>query len=226
MLSTANGKEQGTATTRILIVDDHPIVRAGYSLLINRQPDLAICGETDTAGEALRLAREENPHLVIIDLTLKSGNGLELCKQLAHMNSELPMLVISAHDEQLYADRALRCGARGFINKEEATTKLIEAIRTVMSGKVWLSSRMTDRLLARVGSGGSPAASPMDTLSDRELEVFELIGQGQTTHQIAARLHLSPKTVESYRENLKKKLNLRNSTELTQHAVQWVLESK
>ena len=167
MMSTVNGKEQGTATTRILIVDDHPIVRAGYSLLINRQPDLEICGETDTAGEALRLARDENPHLVIIDLTLKSGNGLELCKQLAHMNSGLPMLVISAHDEQLYADRALRCGARGFINKEEATTKLVEAIRTVMAGKVWLSPRMTDRLLARVGSGGSPAASPMESLSDR-----------------------------------------------------------
>lgn len=226
MMSTVNAKEQGIATTRILIVDDHPIVRAGYSLLINRQPNLEICGEAETAGEALRLARDENPHLVIIDLTLKSGNGLELCKQLAHMNSELPMLVISAHDEQLYADRALRCGARGFINKEEATTKLIEAIRTVMSGKVWLSPQMTDRLLARVGNGESPAASPIESLSDRELEVFELIGQGQTTHQIAARLHLSSKTVESYRENLKRKLNLRNSTELTQHAVQWVLESK
>ena len=225
-MSTATTKEQGTATTRILIVDDHPIVRAGYSLLITRQPDLAICGEAETAGEALRLAREEEPDLAIIDLTLKGGSGLELCKQLAHAAPELRMLVISAHDEQLYADRALRCGARGFINKEEATTKLIEAIRTVLAGKVWLSSQMTDRLLARVGSGGSPSASPIESLSDRELEVFELIGQGHTTHEIAARLHLSPKTVESYRENLKRKLNLRNSTELTQHAVQWVLESR
>lgn len=225
-MNTLTSQEQATATTRVLIVDDHPIVRAGYSLLINRQPDLSICGEAESAGEALRLAREENPDLAIIDLTLKSGNGLELCKQLAHMNSDLKMLVISAHDEQLYADRALRCGARGFINKEEATTSLINAIRTVLGGKVWLSPQMTDRLLARVGNGGSPTASPIESLSDRELEVFELIGQGQTTHQIAARLHLSPKTVESYRENLKKKLNLRNSTELTQHAVQWVLENK
>lgn len=218
--------EQETATIRILIVDDHPIVRAGYSLLINRQPDLTICGETDTAGEALRLVREHSPHLVIVDLTLKSGNGLELCKQLSHINPDLKMLVISAHDEALYADRALRSGARGYISKDEATTKLIDAVRTVLAGKVWLSSRMTERMLARVGHGESPASSPIEALSDRELEVFEMIGNGLTTHQVAARLHLSPKTVESYRENLKRKLSLRNSTELTQHAVQWVLEKK
>lgn len=225
-MSTLAHEEQATGTTRILIVDDHPIVRAGYSMLITRQPDLSICGEAETAGEALRLAREEQPHLIIVDLTLKGGNGLELCKQLAHMNPDIRMLVISAHDEQLYADRALRCGARGFINKEEATTKLIDAIRAVLAGKVWLSPRMTDKLLARVGNGGTPESCPIESLSDRELEVFELVGHGQTTHQIAARLHLSPKTVESYRENLKRKLSLRNSTELTQHAVQWVLEGK
>lgn len=223
MVSTA---ETASSTVRVLIVDDHPIVRAGYALLIARQPDLTVCGETGTADEALRLVREQQPELVMIDLTLASGNGLELCKQLAHMRPELKMLVISAHDEQLYADRALRSGARGFINKDEPTSKLVEAIRTVLSGKVWLSQPMTERLLARVGQGDSPASSPVESLSDRELEVFEMIGNGLTTHQAAARLHLSPKTVESYRESLKRKLDLRNSTELTRHAVRWVLENK
>ena len=219
-------REQATATIRILIVDDHPIVRAGYAMLLARQPGFEICAEADSTGEALRLVREQQPDLVIVDLTLKSGNGLELCKQLSHADPSLKMLVISAHDEQLYADRALRSGARGFINKEEATTKLTDAVRAVLDGKVWLSPVMTERLLARVGQGESPALSPVENLSDRELEVFEMIGNGLTTHQVAARLHLSPKTVESYRENLKRKLSLRNSTELTQHAVQWVLESK
>ena len=219
-------REQATATIRILIVDDHPIVRAGYAMLLARQADFEICGEADSAGEALRAIREQQPDLVIIDLTLKSGNGLELCKQLAHADPSLRMLVISAHDEQLYADRALRSGARGFVNKEEATAKLIDAVRAVLDGKVWLSPRMTERLLARIGQGESPSSSPVENLSDRELEVFEMIGNGLTTHQVAARLHLSPKTVESYRENLKRKLSLRNSTELTQHAVQWVLENK
>lgn len=211
---------------RILIVDDHPVVRSGLELLISGEPDLQVCGECDTAGDAIRLVRQHGPDLVLIDLSLKGGSGLDLCKHLAAIDPAIRLLVISVHDEALYADRALRAGARGYVNKAAPAETLLQAIRAVLGDRVWLSEAMQDRLLASFSHGASPAQSPLETLSDRELAVFELIGCGLTTREVAARLHLSPKSAECYRENLKRKLRLQNSVELIQHAVQWVLENR
>ena len=187
---------------------------------------MEICGEAAGASAAIQVARETNSHLAIIDLLLKDGSGLELCKHLASIRPDLRMLVVSARDEELYAERALHAGAHGFVSKQEAPDQLIDAIRAVRSGRVSLSERITERLIGRVQRGFATSQSPVESLSNRELEIFELIGRGLTTHTIADRLHLSPKTVESYRENLKRKLNLTNSIQLTRQAVQWLLESQ
>ena len=222
--SAANGS--GGKTARILIVDDHPIVRQGLSQLISQEQGLEVCGEAADASEALRMLAERQPDLVIVDISLSSGNGIELIKQIKSRDERVRMLVSSMHDESLFAERALRAGAMGYINKGEPTDKMFEAIHQVLGGKIYLSARMTDRMLCRaIGTEEAFTGSPIDHLSDRELEVFELIGQGLTTRQIAAKLHLSPKTVETYRENIKSKLNLSNATELTRHAVQWTLEN-
>jgi DNA-binding NarL/FixJ family response regulator len=213
------------ARKTIFVVDDHPVVRDGYARLITNQPDMELAGETGDATMALQMIEKAKPDLVLLDLSLKSGNGLELCKQIDTRFPDVKILVVSMHDETLYAERVLRAGADGYVNKAEATRKLIEAIREVMSGKYYLSPRMRERMLTRaIGVDGFEDHSPIDRLSDRELEVFEQIGSGMTTREIAANLKLSPKTIESYRENLKAKLNLTNSTELTRHAVHWVLE--
>lgn len=216
----------GRKVSRVLIVDDHPIVREGYSKLIGNQPDLEVCGEAADASEAMRLIDATQPDLVVVDISLKEGNGIELCKDIRFQYPHVKMLVASAHDEALYAERVLRAGATGYVNKEEATDQLIEAIRLVISGKIYLSAEMTERMLCRaVGSDDHLGDSPVASLSDREIEVFEFIGHGLTTRQIAEKLYLSPKTIESYRENIKTKLNLKNGAELTQHAVRWVLET-
>jgi DNA-binding NarL/FixJ family response regulator len=210
---------------RIMIVDDHPIVRQGLALLINREPDLKVCGEAEGLSQAMKRLHECDPDVVIADISLENGSGLELIKELQSIRPAVKILVCSMHDEALYAERALRAGARGYINKEEATERMIAALRRVIDGHVYLSTAMTDRMLSRSIGGEEPDKSAIETLSDRELEVFEQIGHGVTTRQIAEKLHLSPKTVETYRENIKAKLNLANATELTQHAVQWVLEN-
>jgi DNA-binding NarL/FixJ family response regulator len=211
---------------RILIVDDHPIVRRGLAELIADQPDLRICGEAADSSEALKQAELTSPDLAIVDISLKQSSGIELVKQLkARYEGRLKILVSSIHDESLFAERVLRAGAMGYINKEEATDKVIEAIRRVLRGEIYLSLRMTDRVLHRAaGRAEGLQRSPMDQLTDREIEVFDLIGQALTTRQIARRLHLSPKTVQTHRENLKTKLNLKNSAELIRHAIQDVLE--
>jgi DNA-binding NarL/FixJ family response regulator len=225
MMATERQHPRVQQAVRVLIVDDHPIVREGYARLISAQPDLDVCGEASDSTEALQLVDSQLPDVVIVDITLRSGTGIELCKQIRDRSPHVRLLVCSIHDESLYADRALRAGAMGYISKEQPASEVLEAIRRVASGRIALSPRMTERLLSRaVGAEQPVEQSPIDRLSDRELEVFELIGQGQTTHQIANKLHLSPKTVESYRENLKKKLELKSGTELTRHAVQWVLE--
>jgi DNA-binding NarL/FixJ family response regulator len=209
----------------IFVIDDHPVVRDGYARLITNQPDLELAGETGDAAQAMQMIEKARPDLVLLDLSLKSGNGLELCKQINTKFPDVKVLVVSMHDETLYAERVLRAGADGYVNKAEATRKLIEAVREVLGGKYYLSPRMRERMLTRaIGVDGFEDHSPIDRLSDRELEVFEQIGSGMTTREIAANLKLSPKTIESYRENLKAKLNLTNSTELTRHAVHWVLE--
>jgi DNA-binding NarL/FixJ family response regulator len=212
--------------TRILIVDDHPIVRQGLRMTIEAEPDLTICGEAEGMSQAMHLFLETAPDVVIADISLENGSGIELVKELMSHNEDVRILVCSMHEESLFAERALHAGAKGYINKEQATDKLVEAIRRVAAGRVYLSEQMTDRMLTRqVGAGDEQPQSAIESLSDRELEVFEQIGHGVTTRQIAEKLHLSPKTVETYRENIKHKLNLANATELTQHAVQWVLES-
>lgn len=215
-----------TVKKRVMIVDDHPVVRQGLALLIDQQPDLEVCAEADSVADAFSKFTEASPDLVIIDLSLKDGSGIELIKEIKARNEHARMLVSSMHDESLFAERVLRAGAKGYISKQEATGNIVDAARQVLDGRVYLSPRMSDQMLHRLVAAGDEAdRSPIDSLSDRELEVFEMIGQGLTTRQIASKLDLSPKTVETYRENIKAKLNLPNGTALTRHAVQWLLEN-
>lgn len=210
---------------RVLIVDDHPLVRAGIAALIGGEPDLEVCGEAGTFGEALELARGTGPDLAILDLSLAEGSGLELVKRLKRGEHDIRILVCSLHDESLFAQRALNAGAMGYINKQEATSNVIQAIRRVLSGKIYLSKRMTERLLQGFAGGELVGAMPpIRSLTDRELEVFSLIGRGLSTSRIAEQLHLSVKTVEAHREKIKKKLNLDSGSELMRYAVQWTLE--
>ena len=223
---TSNHSNQSRKTVKILIVDDHPLVREGLAARLAQEPDLVVCGEADDVGDALELVKTTQPDVIVVDLSLKSGQGLDLIKKVKARFENTKMLVSSMYDESLYAERALHAGAVGYINKQEVSDKIVEAIRQVMNGKLYLSATMTERLLQRA-VGGSPqiARSPMEDLSDRELEVFKLIGAGKTTRHIAGELHISVKTVESHRENLKTKLDLANGTELGRAAVQWVIES-
>lgn len=211
---------------RVLIVDDHPIVRHGLAELIAHEADLEVCGEASDTPEALRQVEATQPHVVIVDISLKSGHGIDLIEQIKAKDERIKMLVSSIHDESLFAERALRAGAMGYINKQEATEKVIDAVRQVLRGEIYLSPRMSNRLLHTVVGGDRLDQNPIEGLSNRELEVFEMIGQGLTTKQIAGKLHLSPKTIETHREKIKMKLNLANSTELSHRAVQWVLENR
>jgi DNA-binding NarL/FixJ family response regulator len=211
---------------RVLIVDDHPVVRDGLGELINQESDLEVCGEAADATEALRLVEEARPNVAVVDLSLQSGHGIELIEQIKARNEQIKMLVWSMHDEMLFAERALRAGAVGYINKQEATEKVIDAIHTILRGEICLSARMANRLLHSVVGGEPLDQNPVASLSNRELEVFEMIGQGLATKQIARKLHLSPKTIETHREKIKTKLNLANSTELSHRALQGVLENR
>ncbi len=201
-------------------------MRDGLAARISNDPDLAVCGEAEDVDEALRLVGELNPDLVMIDISLKTGHGIDLIKQVRARYSKTKMLVHSMYEESVYAERALQAGALGYLNKQAARENLIDAIRKVLAGKTYLSPEMTDRILqSRVGGMIEPGKSPIDSLSDRELEVFTLIGRGQTTRAIATQLHLSVHTIDTYREKLKIKLNLANSAELNRNATQWVLEN-
>ncbi len=211
---------------QILIVDDHPIVREGIVARIAGQPDLQVCGEAEDIADALELMKNTEPDLVIVDLSLKSGQGIDLIKKIKARWVNTKMLVSSMYDELLYAERSLRAGAMGYINKQEMSEKLIEGIRQVLKGKIYLSPHMTERLLQRaVGTAQLLIQSPIENLSNRELEVFKLIGKGMTTRQIANGMHLSVKTVETHRENIKSKLDIPNGAELGRSAVQWVMEN-
>jgi DNA-binding NarL/FixJ family response regulator len=209
---------------KVLIVDDHPIVRRGLAELLSLEPDLEVCGEAADADEALALAESASPDAAVIDISLKSGQSLELIGQIKAKNKNICILVSSMHDEMLFAERALRAGALGYLPKHESTEKLLEALRAVIRGEIYLSPRMTNRLM-HVLAGQPGDSDPVKTLSNREMEVFEMIGQGMTTQNIARKLGLSPKTVETHREKIKGKLNLKNSAELNRRAVQWVLEN-
>jgi DNA-binding NarL/FixJ family response regulator len=226
----ASGSEPPAAKapkTQVLLVDDHPIVRRGIAELIGRESDLAVCGEASNMQEAMTLAQKLKPGLMIVDVSLGGNNGLELMKNLSGRVS-MPFLAYSMHDETIYAERCLHAGARGYLMKQAPPETLLEAIRHVLSGKTYLSDRMSERLLGKyVGSnkGKVPAVSPIDTLSDRELEVLQLLGSGQTTAQIADQLCLSVKTVETYREHLKQKLNLADGQKLMRYAIEWTLNT-
>jgi DNA-binding NarL/FixJ family response regulator len=212
---------------RVLIVDDHPAVREALAIRISGEVGLEVCGEAAGLAEALRLAGITSPDVAVVDLALRSGTGIDLIKRLKQQYQDVVIIVWSMFSEDLYAERALRAGARGYISKEQATSQIIEAIRAVLDGKVYLSPTMTEKLLQRhVGSAPRALAhSVIDSLSDRELDVFRLVGQGVKTAEIAAQLYLSVKTVETYRDRIRAKLNLSDGTELTRYAVQWVLEN-
>ncbi|MBI1850262.1 MAG: response regulator transcription factor [Planctomycetes bacterium] len=211
---------------RILIVDDHPLVRDGLAGRISKQPDLEVCGEAADVPGALRLVASTKPDLAIIDISLKGGDGLDLIKQVRARKFETKMLVASMYDEILYAERALRAGAMGYINKQELPEDMIDAIRQVLAGQIYLSAQMRNRLLQRtVGRGPVAIRSPIESLTDRELEIFQLIGRALTTRQIAEKLHLSIKTIETHRERLKMKLKAKNAAELSRQAVAWTIEN-
>jgi DNA-binding NarL/FixJ family response regulator len=220
-------ESRGPAKSTILIVDDHPIVRQGLALLINREPDLAVCGDAEEATSALSRIEELKPDLIVVDISLNGPDGLDLLKNIRARDSSLPVLILSMLDESLYAERALRAGANGYIMKQEATERVLVAIRRILGGEIYVSERMADRVLHRFAGGGQVGErSPISDLTDRELEVFRLIGEGHGTRQIAEELHISVKTVESYQAHIKEKLSLKNARELVQRAVQWTVAEK
>jgi DNA-binding NarL/FixJ family response regulator len=206
----------------VLLVDDHPIVRQGLALLIDRERDLSVCGEAEGAHSALQSIAALRPDVVVLDISLNGRDGLDVLKEIRTITTSLPVLILSMHDESIYAERAMRAGANGYIMKQEATEKVLVAIRRILQGEVYLSDRLTSSMLQQFVHG-APAAkgSPLLSLTDRELEVFRLIGEGRGTRQIADELHLSVKTIESYQAHLKEKLALRNARELVQHAIKW-----
>lgn len=215
-------RAQDQPKTRIFLVDDHPMIRERLGQLIHQEPDMIVCGEAESGPEALGKLATLPADLAIVDLSLKDSRGLELIKGLRNLLPELPVLVLSMYDESLYAERVVRAGARGYITKQEATTKVIGAIRRILSGDYYLSEQMIGRLLKRCTQGQTFAASPVEALADRELEVFQLIGSGKATKDIAADLRVSVKTVETYRARIKQKLDLDGANELAQSAMQWV----
>jgi DNA-binding NarL/FixJ family response regulator len=211
---------------KVFLVDDHPIVRQGLALFIDREPDLVVCGEADGAPSALPAIQESMPDFVVLDISLDGPDGLELLKSLRAKYPSLPVLILSMHDESVYAERALRAGANGYIMKQEATDKVLTAIRRILGGEVYVSDRLTKRMLQQFVHGSISPREPLAKLSDRELEVYRLIGAGHGTRQIADELHVSTKTVESYQAHIKEKLSLRNARELVQHAIEWSVNAK
>ena len=209
-----------TVKRRVFIVDDHPIVRQGLAQLINNENDLEVCGHGEDAFESLRTIRQMKPDIALVDISLKESDGIELLKELRAQDPDLPVLILSMHDESLYAERALRAGARGYIMKQEAPQALLQAVRRVLDGQVYVSDRMSATLLQRMVGGRKPGGElPMDRLTDRELEIFRMIGAGMSVKEIADKLCLSAKTIEAHREHMKEKLNFKSSAELLRFAI-------
>jgi DNA-binding NarL/FixJ family response regulator len=219
--------ERAEGKTRILIVDDHPMMRQGLALLIDHEADLQTCSEADTAGQALNLIASQKPDLVLADISLPDKSGLELIKDIQALHPGLPVLVVSMHDESLYAERVLRAGGRGYVMKQEGGKKLMQAIRQVLAGQTYVSEKISSKIIEAFAGGRQKVeASPLERLSDREFEVFRLIGGGKGTREIAEHLHLSVKTVEVHRANIKKKLNLARGPDLVHQAIRWVEAQK
>jgi DNA-binding NarL/FixJ family response regulator len=208
---------------RILVVDDHPMMRAGLTILISKQPGMEVCCETGSPAEAMEQIPKQRPDMIIADLTMKGGGGLEFIKDARALYQNIPILVVSMHDEKIYAERSLRAGASGYIMKEESGEHLVSAIQRVLGGGVYLSETMSSRILKSVtGSTVHNEESPLQKLTDREFEVFQLIGQGKTADEIAQQLHISPRTVDVHRAQIKEKLHLTSGTALVHYAVQWL----
>ena len=209
-------------TIKVLLVDDHPLVREGLVNLISQEADLQICGEAGNEPEALELIRTVQPDVAIVDISLETGSGIELIKSIKAMFPTVTVLVLSMHDESLYAERALRAGARGYVMKSEAAKKVIQAIRSVLAGQLYVSDKIAALMAEKFVEGRLAAtASPIEQLSNRELEVFQLLGLGHNTRQIADHLHVGFKTVQSYCARIKEKLKLANATELLREAIRW-----
>lgn len=210
---------------KILIVDDHPSVREGLALRISLHSDLEVCGEADSEDQALSLVKQTGPDLVLVDISLKSGHGIELIKRIRSLYPAVKMLVISGFQESLYAERAFRAGALGYLNKQESNEKMIEAIRTVLAGERFLSPEISRRLVNQALGASDKTKTPIEYLTDRELEIFRMIGEGLKTSAIAERLFLSTHTIDTHRENIKRKLAVNNAAELSRASVQWLLEN-
>lgn len=209
--------------TKIYLVDDHPLMRKGIAMTLDLEMDFEVCGQAESAEEAISDISEIKPDIVVVDISLPGMNGIELIKHLKAQNPDLLMLVVSRHDEDMYAERAIKAGARGYLMKMEAGDVIVNAIRRILKGQIYLSEEINNKLLMGMMSGGQVGrSSPLEILSDRELEVFELIGNGSTTREIAERMHVSIKTVESYRTRIKTKLDISTGNELIKQAVQWV----
>jgi DNA-binding NarL/FixJ family response regulator len=220
-LTTPDKAAQGTKKN-VLVVDDHPLLRQGLALLINQQQDMQVCGEAEEAHAAMQAITQRRPDIMILDISLNGPDGLELLKSIRASDPDLPVLILSMHDEAIYAERALRARANGYIMKQEATEKVLVAVRRILNGELYLSDRMSNKMLQHyIGGAPSMIQSRISSLSDRELEVFRLIGEGRATREIAEELHLSIKTVETYQAHIKEKLALRSGRELIQHAIQW-----
>lgn len=219
---TAAPRNVATKKCRMVIVDDHPIVRQGLRELLRTEADLELVGEAGTAAEGLKMVESTEPDLLLLDISMRGSSGLELVKAVANDHPDVTMLVLSIHDEALYAERCLKAGARGYVMKQESTENLLAAVRRVRSGEIYVSDRMSSRMLEQLADGGrGRLALTIDPLSDRELEVFLLIGSGLSTRVIAEQLDLSIKTVEAHRAHIKEKLGLRNATDLVKQAVHW-----
>lgn len=218
--------DAASRTTRVLVVDDHPIVRRGLAQLIEDQPDFEVCGEADSAAAVLELMRTSRPDVAIVDLSLSDTGGVGLIRDMRNWHPQLAVLVLSMHDEVLHAERSLRAGASGYIMKHQATERIIDAIRQVLRGEIYLSERMKERLLHRlVGDrDDTQSDSPLASLTDRELEVFQLLGRGLSTREVANRLCLSIKTIETHRDHIKSKLSLESGRELVRFATSWYME--
>jgi DNA-binding NarL/FixJ family response regulator len=212
--------------SRVLIVDDHPIVRERLAELINEEPDLMVCGEAEDGRTALEAVATTNPDVATIDISLKDSYGIELVKELKLRHPSLLTIVLSMHDESLYAERALRAGARGYVTKQEASKKIVSAIRQVLKGGIFVNEKMSAALLGRIAGEPRSDGTPIDRLTDRELEIFQLLGEGSPVRDIAKRLHVSVKTVEAHRTHIKEKLNIRTSPELLRYAIQMSLTER
>jgi DNA-binding NarL/FixJ family response regulator len=222
-MATPQEAVDSQAKSRVLIVDDHPIVRQGLKGLISQASDLMVCGEAETIFDALKAVEQLKPDIAVVDISLRGESGVDLIKDMRIRYPDLPVLILSMYDEAIYAERVLHAGARGYVTKEEAAENVLQAIRQVLKGQVFLSERMSAKMLSKL-VGGRPQTQGLfvDRLSDRELQIFELIGRGMSTRVIAETLHLSIKTVESHRANIKEKLQIESATELLQQAIHWL----